>query len=111
MIVVETFSYDSRKRAFTDRGLLVVFGALTAVPYATNPAPAQLTMPDLSQDQGGWGSGASATNATFYVMVWEEWASCDVSLLPIATSLMTSRIDACFFSMIRGHSERESVSL
>ncbi|EIM85947.1 uncharacterized protein STEHIDRAFT_26719, partial [Stereum hirsutum FP-91666 SS1] len=51
-----------------------------AVPYATNPAPAQLTMPDLSQDQGGWGSGASATNATFYVMVWEEWASCDASL-------------------------------
>lgn len=62
------------------------FGALAAVPYATNPAPAQLTMPDLSQDQGGWGSGASATNATFYVMVWEEWASCDVSLLLLATS-------------------------
>ncbi|THH20090.1 hypothetical protein EW146_g1201 [Bondarzewia mesenterica] len=51
-----------------------------AVPYATNPAPAQLVMPVLSQSQGGFGSGESASNATFYIMVMEEWDNCQGAL-------------------------------
>ncbi|TFY80934.1 hypothetical protein EWM64_g3080 [Hericium alpestre] len=51
-----------------------------AVPYAKNPPPPQLVMPDLSQNQGGWGAGQSANNATFYITVMEEWGSCDGAL-------------------------------
>ncbi|KZT18432.1 hypothetical protein NEOLEDRAFT_168511 [Neolentinus lepideus HHB14362 ss-1] len=46
-----------------------------AVPYATNPPPSQLIMPDLDQSPGGWGIGSSASNATFYIAVLEEWGS------------------------------------
>ncbi|ETW81690.1 hypothetical protein HETIRDRAFT_317551 [Heterobasidion irregulare TC 32-1] len=52
----------------------------TPVPYPSNPPPSQLVMPVLSQPQGGFGSGQSAANATFYLMVWEEWDSCDGAL-------------------------------
>lgn len=51
-----------------------------AVPYAQNPAPAQLTMPDFSQNQGGFGAGQNASDVTVYVMVWEEWAQCEGAL-------------------------------
>jgi len=45
-----------------------------AVPYVTHPAPAQLTMPDFSQAQGGWGSGQSASNVNLTLVVIEEYA-------------------------------------
>ncbi|KAA1469889.1 hypothetical protein DENSPDRAFT_835575 [Dentipellis sp. KUC8613] len=51
-----------------------------AVPYAPNPPPAQLVMPNLSANQGGWGVGKSVANATFSIMVMEEWGSCDGAL-------------------------------
>jgi len=47
-----------------------------AVPYPTNPAPAQLTMPDFSVVQSGWGRGFSCDNCTFQIMVMEEWDDC-----------------------------------
>ncbi|CCM03550.1 uncharacterized protein FIBRA_05686 [Fibroporia radiculosa] len=48
-----------------------------AVPYPTNPAPPNLTMPNFAQPQGGFGGGNPATNATFYVLVLEEWDDCE----------------------------------
>ncbi|KAF7346442.1 26S proteasome subunit P45 [Mycena sanguinolenta] len=40
------------------------------------PAPATLTMPDFSISPGGFGVGASVSNATFYLAVFEEYATC-----------------------------------
>ncbi|KAI0947294.1 hypothetical protein AcV7_009753 [Taiwanofungus camphoratus] len=51
-----------------------------AVPYPSNPAPPNLTMPDFSAGQGGFGAGRSASNATFYLTVVEEWDDCQGSL-------------------------------
>ncbi|KZT11903.1 uncharacterized protein LAESUDRAFT_719846 [Laetiporus sulphureus 93-53] len=48
-----------------------------AVPYPTNPAPPNLTMPDFSRAQGGFGGGKTASNATFYMTVLEEWDTCE----------------------------------
>ncbi|KAH8104703.1 hypothetical protein BXZ70DRAFT_922062 [Cristinia sonorae] len=45
-----------------------------AVPYAAHPAPAQLTTPDFSKAQGGWGSGLSASNVNLTLAVFEETA-------------------------------------
>ncbi|KAI0056087.1 hypothetical protein BV25DRAFT_1872905 [Artomyces pyxidatus] len=50
-----------------------------AVPYPSNPAPAQLVMPDFSKNQGGFGAGQNATNANFYLMVMEQWDDCQAS--------------------------------
>ncbi|PCH40233.1 hypothetical protein WOLCODRAFT_40624, partial [Wolfiporia cocos MD-104 SS10] len=47
-----------------------------AVPYPTNPAPLNLTMPNFANSMGGWGTGRTTTNATFYIMVLEEWDDC-----------------------------------
>ncbi|TFK52589.1 hypothetical protein OE88DRAFT_1421949 [Heliocybe sulcata] len=46
-----------------------------AVPYATNPPPSQLIMPNFDKSPGGFGSGSWAANATFYLAVLEEWDS------------------------------------
>ncbi|KAK0503983.1 hypothetical protein EDD18DRAFT_1305771 [Armillaria luteobubalina] len=45
------------------------------VPYATNPAPANFTMPDLSASYGGFGRGQDASGATVYLAVIEEYAA------------------------------------
>lgn len=52
---------------------------LTAVPYETHPAPAQLTMPDFSKSLGGWGSGQAAGNVNFTLFVFEEYGDGSVS--------------------------------
>lgn len=52
-----------------------------AVPYAKNPAPAQLTMPDFSKSPGGFGAGQSASNVNFTLLVVEEYADGSVRLL------------------------------
>ncbi|THV03905.1 hypothetical protein K435DRAFT_650549 [Dendrothele bispora CBS 962.96] len=46
-----------------------------AVPTARHPAPEYLTMPDFSKSLGGWGTGASVSNATFYLAVIEEYGN------------------------------------
>ncbi|TFY61007.1 hypothetical protein EVJ58_g4787 [Rhodofomes roseus] len=51
-----------------------------AVPYPTNPAPSNFTMPDFADSQGGFGSGKPASNATFNLMVMEEWDDCEGAL-------------------------------
>ncbi|KAH9936161.1 uncharacterized protein B0H18DRAFT_950544 [Fomitopsis serialis] len=51
-----------------------------AVPYPTNPAPPNFTMPNFANSQGGFGAGKNASNATFNVMVMEEWDDCSGSL-------------------------------
>ncbi|KAJ7134724.1 hypothetical protein C8R44DRAFT_610519 [Mycena epipterygia] len=51
-------------------------------PNPSNPPPAQLVMPDFSKNPGGFGAGASATNATFYLAVFEEYADGSVSRRP-----------------------------
>ncbi|KAJ7147058.1 hypothetical protein C8R43DRAFT_1011686 [Mycena crocata] len=43
-------------------------------PNPPNPPPAQLRMPDFNVNRG-FGSGSSATNATFYLAVFEEYAN------------------------------------
>ncbi|KAJ7761574.1 hypothetical protein DFH07DRAFT_421590 [Mycena maculata] len=44
-------------------------------PNPSNTPPAQLVMPNFSIPPGGFGTGASATNATFYLAVFEEYAN------------------------------------
>ena len=39
-------------------------------------------MPDFSKNLGGWGAGASATNATVWVTVIEEYATGNVRRFP-----------------------------
>ncbi|KAK7056896.1 hypothetical protein VNI00_002614 [Paramarasmius palmivorus] len=46
-------------------------------PKPKNPAPDQLTMPDFSQNPGGWGSGSFVSDATFYLAVFEEYSNGD----------------------------------
>ena len=36
--------------------------------------PEKLTMPDFSVNQGGFGSGKTASDAPMYLAVFEEWA-------------------------------------
>ncbi|KAL1744440.1 hypothetical protein HDZ31DRAFT_64108 [Schizophyllum fasciatum] len=43
-------------------------------PYPAHPVPTQLTMPDFSKNQGGFGSGKAAHDAPMYLAVFEEWA-------------------------------------
>jgi hypothetical protein len=61
------------------RGFVWLTWLVSAVPYAYNPAPPNLTMPNFANAQGGFGSGKPATNATFYFAVLEEWADGTVS--------------------------------
>ncbi|KAJ8080486.1 hypothetical protein PM082_017319 [Marasmius tenuissimus] len=42
-------------------------------PNPTNRPPSELVMPDFSKPLGGWGTGAFASNATFYLAVIEEY--------------------------------------
>ncbi|KAF8993524.1 hypothetical protein BDQ17DRAFT_1368282 [Cyathus striatus] len=42
-------------------------------PNPTNLPPSQLVMPDFSKLGGGFGSGATVSNATFYLVVLEEY--------------------------------------
>lgn len=51
---------------------------VAAVPYAKNPAPPQLTMPDFSQSPGGFAAGATASNLDMQLIVIEEWGNGDV---------------------------------
>ncbi|KZT41232.1 hypothetical protein SISSUDRAFT_960182, partial [Sistotremastrum suecicum HHB10207 ss-3] len=49
-------------------------------PTGAPPAPPNLTMPDFSLSPGGFGSGKSVSNATFYLAVIEEYNECDPTL-------------------------------
>jgi len=51
-----------------------------AVPYATNPAPPQLTIPDWSKGLGGFGAGGSGSNVEYSLVVIEEWGNGNPSL-------------------------------
>ncbi|KAF7365104.1 26S proteasome subunit P45 [Mycena venus] len=44
-------------------------------PNPSNTPPATFVMPDFSKPPGGFGAGASATNATFYLAVFEEYSN------------------------------------
>ncbi|KAJ7505243.1 hypothetical protein B0H11DRAFT_1977675 [Mycena galericulata] len=44
-------------------------------PNPPNTPPAQLVMPNFSAPPGGFGAGASVTNATFYLAVFEEYSN------------------------------------
>ncbi|KAJ7175961.1 hypothetical protein C8R46DRAFT_1030913 [Mycena filopes] len=44
-------------------------------PNPPNTPPAQLVMPNFSIPPGGFGAGASVTNATFYIAVFEEYSN------------------------------------
>ncbi|KIK57257.1 hypothetical protein GYMLUDRAFT_46516 [Collybiopsis luxurians FD-317 M1] len=52
-----------------------------AIPYAQHPAPPFLVMPDFSKSLG-WGMGASISDATFYLAVFEEYANGQPSVGP-----------------------------
>jgi hypothetical protein len=56
-------------------------------PFPKNPAPATLTMPDLSKNLGGFGSGASASNKEMALVVIEEYATGEVCWTAIASTL------------------------
>ncbi|KAH7912536.1 hypothetical protein BJ138DRAFT_776434 [Hygrophoropsis aurantiaca] len=49
-------------------------------PNPQNPAPPQLTMPDLADSLGGFGAGAYGSNIKLYLVVIEEWGSGQGSL-------------------------------
>lgn len=55
---------------------------LTAVPYATNPCPAQLTMPDFSKEQG-FAAGELASAINLQLVVIEEWGNGVVCVLSL----------------------------
>ncbi|TDL22591.1 hypothetical protein BD410DRAFT_722675 [Rickenella mellea] len=60
-----------------------------ANPFPSNPVPSKLTMPDLSQSSGGFGTGLSKSNAPVHLVVIEEWSSCTATFgnhLTIATA-------------------------
>ena len=46
--------------------------------FPTNPAPSQLTMPDLSQPPSAMGIGETADSVPMYLAVLEEWSPCEV---------------------------------
>ncbi|TCD62993.1 hypothetical protein EIP91_006152 [Steccherinum ochraceum] len=45
-----------------------------AVPYSTHPAPKQLSMPNFTKPQGGFGAGQTASKVNFTLLVIEEYA-------------------------------------
>ncbi|KAJ3799065.1 hypothetical protein GGU11DRAFT_743742 [Lentinula aff. detonsa] len=49
----------------------------TGNPNPSNPAPAQLIMPDFALSPGGWGVGETMSNGTFYLVVLEEYVTGD----------------------------------
>ncbi|KAF5369269.1 hypothetical protein D9758_002787 [Tetrapyrgos nigripes] len=51
-----------------------------AIPSARHPAPDYLQMPDFSKPLGGWGSGANVFDATFYLVVMEEYGTGEPSI-------------------------------
>lgn len=48
-------------------------------PNPRNLPPAQLVMPDFAESLGGFGAGESRSNATFYLVVLEEYVTGTVS--------------------------------
>ncbi|KAJ7688210.1 hypothetical protein B0H14DRAFT_3101234 [Mycena olivaceomarginata] len=66
--------------ASTNFGAGHYFGRFAQPNYPGNPDPQNtppptLVMPNFSVAPGGFGAGASATNATFYLAVFEEYAT------------------------------------
>ncbi|KAK7048456.1 26S proteasome subunit P45, partial [Favolaschia claudopus] len=58
------------------------FGRFAQPNYPGNPSPSnlpppKLVMPNFSTSRGGFGAGASASNATYYLAVFEEYATGD----------------------------------
>jgi len=56
------------------------FGRFAEPNYPGNPdpknlAPVQLVMPDFADSPGGFGAGESTSNATFYLVVMEEYVT------------------------------------
>lgn len=58
----------------------MVVPGVVAVPYPQHPAPPNLTMPDFSKSPGGFGTGATCSDQTFYLAVFEEYSECAVSV-------------------------------
>ena len=54
-------------------------GCRPAVPYAHNPCPAELTMPNFSQSPGGFASGMFGSNVKMRLVVIEEYGDGSVS--------------------------------
>ncbi|KAJ7288222.1 hypothetical protein C8J57DRAFT_509705 [Mycena rebaudengoi] len=58
-------------------------------PNPKNLAPKTLTMPDFSKPQGGFGSGASASDGHFTLVVMEEYGTGDATVGNRITLAMT----------------------
>lgn len=68
-------NYPGEFWMYMRRSLVNGFGGITAVPYAKNPAPAQLTMPDFATSPGGFAAGATGSNVNMQLVVIEEWGT------------------------------------
>lgn len=66
-----------------------------AVPYAKNPAPALLTMPDFSVAPGGFAAGKSASDEPMRIMVIEEWGNGEVSLGILRPNMSLNANESC----------------
>ena len=53
----------------------MAYSTYSGVPYATNPAPAQLTMPDFSKTPT---NAKTYSNVPFYLTVVETYLDCPV---------------------------------
>ncbi|TRM67202.1 hypothetical protein BD626DRAFT_566231 [Schizophyllum amplum] len=73
--------FSSELGAFTSGSDTVATGHYFGrFPLKNGAVPTTLTMPDLSVNPGDFGEGQSASNATMYIAVFEEWADWDGSL-------------------------------
>jgi hypothetical protein len=61
-------------------------------PFPKNPALATLTMPDLSENPGGFGAGVSASNKEMALAVIGEYATGEVCLTAIMSTLFALKL-------------------
>ncbi|KAJ6605695.1 hypothetical protein B0H10DRAFT_1769313, partial [Mycena sp. CBHHK59/15] len=55
-------------------------GQIKGIPTPTTPIVTLLVMPNFSANPGGFGAGATAENATFYLVVFEEYSNGAISI-------------------------------
>ncbi|TDL23293.1 hypothetical protein BD410DRAFT_721613 [Rickenella mellea] len=82
---------------------------VTANPNPSNPVPPQLTMPNFSKSPGGFGVGASRSNAVVYLAVIEEWDTCSPTFgkqLTVAVNNLVYNATKVPLSRIRRRSKR-----